>query len=65
MQEWEREHGPGSGQIYDYDDDGDDGNGEAEMDLVHMDPVRRAHLSESGEGRRTGLSVLPGQMWCG
>lgn len=54
MQEWEREHGPGSGQIYDYDDDGDDGNGEAEMDLVHMDPVRRAHLSESGEGRRTG-----------
>lgn len=50
----EREHGPGSGQIYDYDDGGDGGNGEEEMDPVRMDLVRRAHLSESGEGRRTG-----------
>lgn len=60
-----QEHGPGSSEIYDSYDDGDGGNGEGGMEKMRAGQEHRAHLTESGEGRRTGWSVLPGQMWYG
>jgi hypothetical protein len=49
-----REHGPNLGGIYDSYDDGDGENGKEGPAMLHKDQVHRAHLTESGGGRRTG-----------